>query len=54
MSGGEFDFIERFFRPLAGEGALGLRDDAALLDVPEGRQLILLYRYAGGSRSLSP
>ncbi|WP_336762197.1 thiamine-phosphate kinase [Asaia sp. VD9] len=41
MSGGEFDFIERFFRPLAGEGALGLRDDAALLDVPEGRQLIL-------------
>lgn len=41
MSGGEFDFIERFFKPLAGEGALGLSDDAALYDVPSDRQLIL-------------
>ncbi|NVN45018.1 thiamine-phosphate kinase [Asaia siamensis] len=41
MSGGEFDFIERFFKPLAGEGALGLSNDAALYDVPSDRQLIL-------------
>lgn len=41
MSGGEFDFIDRFFRPLAGNGALELGDDAALIDVPEGHELIL-------------
>ncbi|GBQ15207.1 thiamine-phosphate kinase [Swaminathania salitolerans] len=41
MSGGEFDFIERFFRPLAGEGARGLRDDAAVLALAEGRELVL-------------
>jgi len=39
--GREFDLIARHFRPLAaGEaGALGLVDDAALLDVPAGHQL---------------
>jgi thiamine-monophosphate kinase len=37
----EFDLIARHFRPLAGPGALDLRDDAALLSPPEGRQLVL-------------
>ncbi len=38
---GEFDLIARHFRPLAGPGALGLRDDAALLAPPPGRELVL-------------
>jgi thiamine-monophosphate kinase len=37
----EFDLIARHFRPLAGPGALDLRDDAALLSPPAGRQLVL-------------
>lgn len=37
----EFSLIARHFRPLAGPGALELRDDAALLDPPPGRQLVL-------------
>jgi thiamine-monophosphate kinase len=37
----EFALIARHFRPLAGEGALDLSDDAALLDLPAGRQLVL-------------
>jgi thiamine-monophosphate kinase len=37
----EFDLIARHFRPLAGPGALDLRDDAALLAVPPGRELVL-------------
>jgi thiamine-monophosphate kinase len=37
----EFSLIARHFRPLAGPGALDLRDDAALLDPPAGRQLVL-------------
>jgi thiamine-monophosphate kinase len=37
----EFALIARHFRPLAGEGALDLSDDAALLDLPPGRQLVL-------------
>ncbi|HVY16850.1 MAG TPA: thiamine-phosphate kinase [Rhodopila sp.] len=37
----EFDLIARHFRPLAGPGALGLRDDAALLMPPPGRELVL-------------
>ncbi len=37
----EFSLIARFFRPLAGPGALDLRDDAALLTPPPGRQLVL-------------
>ncbi len=40
---GEFELIARYFRPLAAgrAGALGLADDAALIDVPQGRQLVL-------------
>ncbi|UFN50755.1 thiamine-phosphate kinase [Roseomonas sp. OT10] len=37
----EFQRIARHFAPLAGEGALGLADDAALLDPPPGRVLVL-------------
>jgi len=37
----EFSLIARHFRPLAGPGALDLADDAALLDPPAGRQLVL-------------
>jgi thiamine-monophosphate kinase len=37
----EFALIARHFRPLAGEGALGLADDAALLTPPAGRELAL-------------
>lgn len=37
----EFALIARHFRPLAGEGALGLLDDAALLTPPPGRELVL-------------
>jgi thiamine-monophosphate kinase len=36
----EFDLIARFFAPLAGPGALGLKDDAALLSVPSGHDLV--------------
>ena len=37
----EDDLIARFFAPLAGEGGLGLRDDAALLRPDPGHDLIL-------------
>src|SRR4051795_10138340 len=37
----EFALIARHFRRLAGPGALDLADDAALLDPPPGRQLVL-------------
>jgi len=37
----EFGLIARHFRPLAGPGGLGLLDDAALLDPPPGRTLVL-------------
>lgn len=38
----EFDLIRRLFAPLATDpGALGLTDDAALLDCPPGRRLVL-------------
>jgi thiamine-monophosphate kinase len=37
----EFSLIARYFRPLAGPGALDLRDDAALLTPPPDRQLVL-------------
>ncbi|WP_142846887.1 thiamine-phosphate kinase [Telmatospirillum sp. J64-1] len=39
----EFSLIEEFFAPLAAgcPGALGLKDDAALLSVPPGRQLVV-------------
>lgn len=38
---GEFERIARFFAPLAAPGALGLRDDVALIDGPEGQQYAL-------------
>lgn len=40
---GEFDLIARYFAPLAKDfpGALGLEDDAALVDVPAGRRLVV-------------
>ena len=40
---GEFDLIRRYFAPLAegSPGALGLTDDAALLTLAEGRQIVL-------------
>jgi thiamine-monophosphate kinase len=37
----EFALIARHFRPLAGEGALDLSDDAAVLDIPTGRRLVI-------------
>ncbi len=37
----EFGLIARHFRPLAGPGGLSLLDDAALLDPPPGRTLVL-------------
>ena len=37
----EFGLIARHFRPLAGEGALDLLDDAAVMTPPPGRQLVL-------------
>lgn len=41
MALAELSIINRFFRPLAGEGAFGLRDDAALVRTPEGRDLVV-------------
>ena len=38
---GEDDLIARFFAPLAGEGGLGLKDDAALVSVEPGYQLVV-------------
>src|ERR1700747_2062500 len=38
---GEFERIRRFFAPLAGPGGLGLVDDAALLDCPPGKRLVV-------------
>ncbi len=38
---GEFSLIARHFAPLAGPGALGLTDDAAVLTPPPGRELVL-------------
>jgi thiamine-monophosphate kinase len=38
---GEFGRIREFFAPLAGLGALGLTDDAALLDCPAGYRLVV-------------
>ncbi len=37
----EFALIARHFRPLAGEGALALEDDAAVLAPPPGRELVI-------------
>lgn len=38
---GEFSLIARHFRPLAGPGALGLLDDAAVLAPSPGRELVI-------------
>jgi thiamine-monophosphate kinase len=38
---GEFGRIREFFAPLAGPGGLGLSDDAALLDCPPGKRLVV-------------
>lgn len=42
-SGSEFDLIDRYFKPLTDGhvGALGLSDDAALLDVTDNHQLVV-------------
>lgn len=37
----EFSFISGLLRPLAGEGALALSDDAASIRVPDGHELII-------------
>ncbi|HTQ72242.1 MAG TPA: thiamine-phosphate kinase [Acidocella sp.] len=37
----EFARIAKFFAPLAGEAGLGLKDDAAVLRPPPGRELVL-------------
>ncbi len=39
---GEFELIARYFAPLADQvpGALGLRDDVAFLEVPDGQDLV--------------
>ena len=37
----EFEIIARFFAPLAGDGALGLKDDVALLPQRPGHDLIV-------------
>ncbi len=39
---GEFERIARYFAPLAADvpGALGLRDDCAFLELPEGQELV--------------
>jgi thiamine-monophosphate kinase len=37
----EDDLIARFFAPIAGEGGLGLRDDAACMPAPAGADLVM-------------
>ena len=37
----EFAFIERHFRPLAGPGSLDLQDDAAILSLRPGEELVI-------------
>lgn len=37
----EDDLVRRYFAPLAGPGALGLRDDAALVALPAGEELVV-------------
>lgn len=39
--GGEFDLIDRYFRPLAGKGSLNLGDDVALLAPVPGTELAI-------------
>ncbi|MFO1247699.1 MAG: thiamine-phosphate kinase [Alphaproteobacteria bacterium] len=37
----EFGIIAKYFAPLAGEGAFGLKDDAALLPARQGQDLVI-------------
>src|SRR5215831_2571568 len=37
----EFDIIAKYFAPLSGEGAFGLKDDAAILPTRAGHDLIV-------------
>src|SRR5688572_15291707 len=37
----ELAIIDRYFRPLAGAGGFGLRDDAARLDIPPDQDLVV-------------
>ncbi len=41
MQPDELAIIDRYFRPLAGEGAFDLRDDAGLIAVPPGQELVV-------------
>ena len=43
MSSGEFDIIEEYFSRLIGDGeqALALKDDAAVLSIPSGQELVV-------------
>src|SRR5690606_17191255 len=38
---GEFDLIDRYFRPLAGKGSLDLRDDVAVIQSVPGTDLVV-------------
>ena len=38
---GEFEWISRYLSPLAGENSFQLKDDAALLPVPDGSELVV-------------
>ncbi|MGI9400327.1 MAG: thiamine-phosphate kinase [Rhizobiaceae bacterium] len=38
---GEFELIERYFAPLAASGSFALKDDAALLQIPDGKELVV-------------
>lgn len=41
MRSGEFDWIARYLSPLSAADSFGLLDDAAMLDVPSGRTLVV-------------
>jgi len=38
---GEFDWISRYLAPLSGPTSFGLKDDAALLDAPDGKAVVV-------------
>ena len=51
---GEFEIIARYFAPLAtNPAALALRDDAAVLAVPEGQELVAHLRHASSRACIS-
>ena len=41
MRSGEFEIIARFFAPLAGDGAFGLKDDVAVVKPAPGHELVV-------------